>query len=242
MNDKYQPKYSAETSFIRKCCPPGQSYNLTNDGIKCMNHASNFDVSVLNATFYENCIEDNEIEPTLNYSFDNTCKVENTNSIESNTEKFIYAQQYGDLLYVLQNGSLLAVEENFNEYEVYTDYCLDIDTQNGFLYAIVCTHKSNYRTRVLRAEAYLYAVCLWISVPCLCITALFYTKIDELRDLHGKSLAFHCICLAIAYLFLGIVQIQQNIAFTLTYVIQYFLLSCICWLTVLCLDIFIQIV
>lgn len=120
---------------------------------------------------------------------------------------------------------------------MHDDYCLDMDRNDGYLYAIVCNRKLSRRQRVLRAEAYLYSTCLLISVPCLLITAFFYIKIDELRDFHGKSLALHCTCLAISYTLLSYIQLQPHISHLITYLIQYFLLSCICWLNVLCFDI-----
>lgn len=210
-------------------------------GRKCVPmQQKNLNITILNATFYENCIEDNESGPQLDYQIVDACgpSIANDSHKRSLTNQMIlYSKSYGDLLYVLQNGSLLIVEENFEGYEVNDDYCLDVDRNEGFVYAIVCVRKSTFHTRVLRAEAYLYSTCLLISVPCLLLTAFFYVKIDELRDLHGKSLACHCVCLAIAYAFLSIVQIQQNVSYLLTYLIQYFLLSCICWLNALCFDI-----
>lgn len=89
--------------------------------------------------------------------------------------------------YVLQNGSLLIVDENYEAYEVQLDYCLD-EGLDG-LYAIVCIQSSTKEVRMLRGEAVIYAVCLWLSVPCLLITAFFYFKIKSLRELHGRSLS-----------------------------------------------------
>lgn len=235
LNVQNQPNYSPDTSFIRKCCPLGQSYEQTDNGKKCTaDNSTAFSISVLNATFFENCIEDNEFAPNLEYQFTDAC-----NSDESNYQKTLYTKSFGDLLYVLQNGSLLTVDENFESYDVHDSYCLDIDRNGSFLYAIVCARKpeSNSKNRVLHAEAYLYSTCLLISVPCLLLTAFFYVKIGELRDLHGKSLACHSVCLAIAYTLLSIVQLQPNISFLITYCIQYFLLACICWLNALCFDI-----
>lgn len=242
LSEKQQPKYSTE-SLIRKCCPHGKSYEVIEDGNekvrKCTTDTRNFfGVSVLNATFYENCIEDNESGLNLSYTYVNACTFNN----KVDKRMLLYGKPYGDLLYVLQNGSLLIVEENFDGYEIInSSYCLDVDRQGGFLYAIVCVFNSNFPIRVLRGEAYLYAVCLWISAPCLLLTAFFYLTIDELRDLHGKSLACHCASLALAYVLLGIVQMQQNVTFTITYFIQYFLLVCVGWLSSLCCDICIKI-
>lgn len=88
---------------------------------------------------------------------------------------------------MLQNGSLLIVEENFEAYEIQSDYCLDEGLEG--LYAIVCVHSTPKQLPMLRGEAVIYAVCLWLSVPCLLITAFFYLKINSLRELHGRSLS-----------------------------------------------------
>lgn len=88
---------------------------------------------------------------------------------------------------MLQNGSLLIVEENFESYEVQSDYCLDEGSEG--LFAIVCVRSNTRQVRMLRGEAVIYAVCLWLSVPCLLLTAFFYLRIDSLRELHGRSLS-----------------------------------------------------
>lgn len=112
-----------------------------------------------------------------------------------------------------------------------------MDRNDGVLTAIVCDQYTNDQQHILRAEAYLYSTCLLFSVPCLLLTAFFYLKIDEFRDIHGKSLACHSICLAVAYTFLIVIEIKINVSITLTYIIQYHLLACICWLNALCWDI-----
>lgn len=203
-----------------------------------VDNSTTFTISVLNATFFENCIEDNESAPTLDYRFIGACNSDEIDK-DSMNQMILYSASIGDLLYILQNGSLLTVDVNFESYDVHTNYCLDVDRNDSSLYAIVCGRKSesNLKNRVLHAEAYLYSTCLLISVPCLLLTAFFYVKIDELRDLHGKSLACHSVCLAVAYTLLSIVQLQPNISLLITYFIQYFLLSCICWLNALCFDI-----
>jgi hypothetical protein len=48
---------------------------------------------------------------------------------------------------------------------------------------------------------------LLISVPFLIVTMLVYLLVPELRDLHGKSLACHVLCLSVAYIFLAAVQL-----------------------------------
>jgi hypothetical protein len=49
---------------------------------------------------------------------------------------------------------------------------------------------------------------LLISVPFLIFTILVYSLIPELRDLHGKSLTCHVMCLTVAYVFLAFVQLS----------------------------------
>jgi hypothetical protein len=48
---------------------------------------------------------------------------------------------------------------------------------------------------------------LLISVPFLIFTMLVYCLIPELRDLHGKTLTCHVMCLTVAYVFLAAVQL-----------------------------------
>lgn len=145
----------------------------------------------------------------------------------------------GDLLYVLQNGSLLRVNENFTEYDVFDDYCLDMDSDEGMLTAVVCFEKID--TVIFRGEAFIYSTCMLISVPCLLVTAFLYLRIEEFCDLHGKSLALHSLCLAAAFIFQTVVQIRSNITPMLSYLIQYFMLACFFWLTAMCVDICIQV-
>lgn len=76
-----------------------------------------FNVSVLNATFFENCIEDNESGPRLSYNIINACSSD-VNNVDPTVQMLVYAKRYGDLLYVIQNGSLLTVDENFEGYEI----------------------------------------------------------------------------------------------------------------------------
>lgn len=83
--------------------------------------------------------------------------------------------------------------------------------------------------------------CLYVgmlaSVPCLLATVFFYLYIPELRNLHGKSLACHSLCLAIGFLLLSIAQLKGDISQAIGFVIQYFILSCFFWLAVMCVDI-----
>lgn len=100
MSDDLQPKYSKHTSFIRKCCPHGQSFELAFDKEKnkttrrCTANNMNFSVSVINALFYENCIEDSEEIHPLSYNYVNACTFDE----DATVHMLLYAKAYGDLL------------------------------------------------------------------------------------------------------------------------------------------------
>ena len=112
-----------------------------------------FQVPIIDAIFYEHCIEDSEKKIELEYEFANSCTNDNGNAEHA----LIYNKNYGDVLYVLQNGSLLRVDEDFSSYDVYDDYCLDMDRDDLLLTAVIC--KQTKVIKVSRAEAYLYATC-----------------------------------------------------------------------------------
>lgn len=150
--------------MIRKCCPHGQNYEKTEYDAatsRCAAENIPFNVSVINATFYKDCIEDNEsTELNLEFDYGNECSFSIFDtSRSSDYVNFVYSKSAGDLLYVLQNGSLLRIDENFANYDIFDEYCLDMDREDGSLTAIVCDHKMIRRQRrVLRGEAYLYSV------------------------------------------------------------------------------------
>lgn len=166
----------------------------------------------------------------MDYRFGNECKYD---SDRRNQTRLVYMESNETLLYVIQNGSLLIINQEI-DYYVYNDYCLDMDRSTGALQAIVCDPKANSRQRILRLEANLYSVCLLISVPCLLVTAYLYMRVDEFQSTHGILLTCHTTCLAIAFVLLIITQSRTEISLALTYLIQYSLLSCMCWLNAMC--------
>ncbi|KAG4069093.1 hypothetical protein HA402_008404 [Bradysia odoriphaga] len=230
LSDEFQPKYSDQAK-LRKCCPRGEIYLPSGGGRdKCDIANVNFVPVVIEAVFFEHCIEDTEKNITLGYDIGNPC---------GGHEALIYSKDYGDNLYVLQNGSLLRVDNDFSGFDIFDEYCLDMDRDTSVLTAIVCnqTNPSQHLVHVSKAQSYLYAICMLASVPCLLATAYFYLYIPELRNLHGKSLACHSLCLAIGFLMLSIAQINGNISQAIGFVIQYFILSCFFWLAMMCVDI-----
>ncbi|XP_059050923.1 G-protein coupled receptor Mth2-like [Achroia grisella] len=91
-----------------------------------------------------------------------------------------------------------------------------------------------------------YAIGLLTSVPFLLATAFFFTYIAKLRDTHGKALACHTVCLAVAFLCLATTQLAGH-AFPVTictimaYMIQFSFISCFFWLNVMCFDTYLNV-
>lgn len=231
-----QQPIRTNVSRLRKCCPVNQSYDKSNvTGRRvCAPSTVEFVAPVIDAIFYEKCIEDSEKPVHLEYEIGNNC--DKIASQSQSVDAFFYNEIMGDLLYVLQNGSLLLVDAERTRYGyfIFDDYCLDMHRTDNILTAIVCVKS---QVAVSRGEAFVYATCLLLSVPCLLLTAALYLCIDELRDLHGKSLACHSICLAMAFIFLSIVQMDSRVTSAICSSIQYFMLACILWLTAMCADI-----
>lgn len=227
-------------SRLRKCCPLHHSYEKSpvSGRRECTRTNVEFNAPIIDAIFYDKCIEDSEKPVRLDYAIGNNC--DRIASASQKVDAFFYGEMMGDLLYVLQNGSLLLVDAERIRYGyfIFDDYCLDMDREENMLVAIVCEQSV---ATVSRGEAYVYATCLLVSVPCLLLTATLYFCIDELRDLHGKSLACHSICLAMAFICLSVVQIDGRVSTTLVAGIQYFMIACILWLTVMCADVCAQV-
>lgn len=149
---EYQPKYSDQAK-LKKCCPRDEIYLPSGGGRdKCDIANVNFLPVVIEAVFYEHCIEDTEKNVTLPYEIGNPC---------GDYEALIYSSDYGDNLYVLQNGSLLRVDDDFSGFDIFDEYCLDMDRDTAVLTAIVCnqTNPSQHLVHVSKAQSYLYAIC-----------------------------------------------------------------------------------
>jgi hypothetical protein len=76
----------------------------------------------------------------------------------------IYNKNYNDILYVIQNGSLLRIDAEFESFDVYDHYCLEYDHDEKMLTAIVCEF-DDMLLKVGRAQALIFATCMIISVP-----------------------------------------------------------------------------
>ncbi|XP_055692388.1 probable G-protein coupled receptor Mth-like 14 [Lutzomyia longipalpis] len=236
-----QPELT-EASAIRKCCPAKENL-IHNDPKNHGCHATTqpFMPPIVNATFYEGCIEDEETSSLrLPERYGNPC---------AQRQSFVYSRHDGDVLYVLLNGSLLVVNERFEWIEIRDEYCLDTD-DNGTLSAIICPDEygsSTPEAAVTQAQLVFLAICMLISIPCLLVTSFFYFTVDDLRTLHGKSLACHCLCLALRFILIAIIQLhiagESDVTFSnyFIYMIQYFILAAFFWQFVMSVDIVINV-
>jgi hypothetical protein len=76
----------------------------------------------------------------------------------------IYNENYDDILYVIQNGSLLRIDGNYESFDIYDHYCLELDEDEGVLTAIVCEF-DDMLLKVGRVQGMIFAICMLISVP-----------------------------------------------------------------------------
>lgn len=79
----------------------------------------------------------------------------------------IYNENYDDILYVIQNGSLLRVDGNHESFDIYDHYCLELDDEEGVLTAVVCEFDDMLLT-VGRVQGLIFATCMLLSVPVSC--------------------------------------------------------------------------
>ncbi|XP_063536112.1 G-protein coupled receptor Mth2-like [Cydia strobilella] len=153
-----------------------------------------------------------------------------------------------DEFYLLVNGSLFVP---FSKPPLLStkDFCMETfyneSNPAGVTLPLVCFSQP-VETAKTSTTLILYAVGLLISVPFLLATACVYTFITELRDTHGKALACHSTCLAIAFSCLAATQLAGHafpvLACTImAYLIQFSFVSCFFWLNVMSFDIFLNV-
>ena len=71
-------------------------------------------------------------------------------------------KNYDDLLYIIQNGSLLRISSDFSTYDVHNDYCIDYEIGEKVITALIC-HDFIYNetdiVQVSRTQMYIVATC-----------------------------------------------------------------------------------
>ena len=103
----------------------------------------------------------------------------------------MYNKNYNDILYIIQNGSLLRIDESYESYDVFNHYCLEFDEDEDAITAIVCEF-DDILFHVDPAQALIFATCMIISVPVRYINwikliALLSSKTTEVLSLCSPS-------------------------------------------------------
>ncbi|KAJ2948974.1 hypothetical protein O0L34_g5914 [Tuta absoluta] len=154
-----------------------------------------------------------------------------------------------DEFYLLVNGSLFVPYGS--PYLLGTkDYCMETFWNEsypaGLTLPLICFQSIDDDVNKSSTTLVLYATGLIISVPFLLATVCVYLFIRELRDTHGKALACHCMCLAVAFCCLAITQLagdefSSTACTIIAYIIQFSFVSCFFWLNVMCFDIYLNV-
>lgn len=234
-----QPRFINGTfNVIRKCCPPGESFLFgdKNEATQCRpSPRESFQVQPIIAQFFQECIEDLEQEsPPLGVVYGNPCPFQGG--------LILFNENAGDSLYVIQNGSLLVVNELANDFDVFNNYCLDLDRTNGSLSAYVCPSEIRFGRDIFKGQMMALALCLVFAIPLLLATAFFYVAIPQFNNIHGKALSLNCINFAIALLLESIFQHQSrgngstDDTIRMENYAEYFILATFFWLMVNCMN------
>ncbi|CAB3236733.1 unnamed protein product [Arctia plantaginis] len=239
MDEKDEAK---ELPVVPKCCPSGQ--NLTIVMEESGNHKTVCARSTL--TFQPVFHQANE---THIFSYDsNVYETIVGSPCRYDKYKMDPDQNSKDEFYLLVNGSLFIPYAK--PFLLGTrDYCMETfwneSVPAGITLPVVCFTTPPEETKT-SATLIVYATGLLISVPFLLATACVYLFITELRDTHGKALACHTLCLAVAFTCLATTQLAGHafpvVACTvMAYLIQFSFVSCFFWMNVICFDIFLNV-
>ncbi|KAF9797375.1 hypothetical protein SFRURICE_005851, partial [Spodoptera frugiperda] len=210
-----------EVAVVPKCCPSGQNLTveIVDGNVKtfCARSTLTFAPIFHQANETHIFSYDTNVYETL---VGNPCRYE-----KYKLEPDLRSE---DEFYLLVNGSLFVPYSR--PYLLGTrDYCMETfwneSIPAGVTLPVVCFDTPMEDTKT-SSTLIAYATGLLISVPFLLATASVYLFITELRDTHGKALACHTVCLALAFT---------------SYLIQFSFVSCFFWLNVMCFDIFLNV-
>ncbi|XP_049873267.1 G-protein coupled receptor Mth2-like [Pectinophora gossypiella] len=239
-DDDEDEEVKKQLPVVPKCCASGQNLTLVSvDGAHqrvCARSSLTFQPIFHQANETHIFNYDSNVFETI---VGNPCKYERYRLDPHKNSK--------DEFYLLVNGSLFVPYGS--PYLLGTkDYCMETFWNESFPAGLTLPLICFQPTEEVKSSTtlILYATGLLISVPFLLATACVYTFITELRDTHGKALACHSMCLAIAFCCLAITQLAGH-AFPPTactiiaYIIQFSFVSCFFWLNVMCFDIFLNV-
>lgn len=192
-----------------------------------------FRAPIINATFFDNCIEDSEI---INFTLPAEIYIPQKQTFQYDEADSL------DHLYILQNGSLLIVFENMlTGYEIHSDYCLDLDPKTHTFVAMVSSdyEAPEIRTGVVLSKFYKGVACiLTISFCCLIVTSALYMIVPRFGTLHGRSFALHALNLALGYVFTASMYFkwEPNSRMEGNEYLQYFISAAFMWQFTMCVD------
>ncbi|XP_077288522.1 G-protein coupled receptor Mth2-like [Arctopsyche grandis] len=230
-------------AVVGKCCPIGQNLTVQIDEYGNRVRECTPSTLVFQPFFYD-------FNETALWSYDmNVWETIVANPCQYGRYKLDPIERSEDEFYLLTNGSLVAPYHQPRMLGP-KDFCMevfwfpDMRGSDGLSLPLVCFPAPSASTEdgiPSNTRLVIIAIVMLVSVPFLCVTAAAYFITPELRNSHGKSLATHCVCLAIAYLALACTQLagpQSNTAgcFVAAVIIQFSFLACFCWLTLVCFD------
>ncbi|KFB52331.1 hypothetical protein ZHAS_00020531 [Anopheles sinensis] len=180
-----------EKAHIRKCCPKGQMIKPSSN--ECVAGNLELKIEAIEAYFYGNneCIEMGEKEVTLPVQGDqDQCRDEIA---------LVYSADQNDSMYVLQNGSLLVLEDG-RYVSVFDAYCVEMTNDDeSVLLAKVCMPQSRW-------PRWLIVVGISLATVTLVFAALCYSFVPKLNTTFGYLIAAHAGTFAIGTIFLGLAR------------------------------------
>jgi hypothetical protein len=176
---------------VRKCCPEGQT--LLEDGT-CADSNS----TLLHPFSPHFTDENNETVTNVDvYTlYGNPCQSD-VFRLDDESDEFTLSPT--GVLNVPEEGNFTAAE-----------YCMEAFENPEKILPLLCFTEEEEFVEEEQGTGTMYAVGMIISVPFLFATFLVYAMIQELRNLHGKSLMCHVSSLLTAYFFLAIVQLGST--------------------------------
>lgn len=186
----------------------------------------------INATFYNDCIEDSEV---INFTLD-------PESFLSENRSLVYDESNGDHLYILQNGSLLVVFESMLlGYDIFSDYCLEMDQQTRKFFALVwgAANETEMVSGIVLSQFYKgIALIMIVSFCCLIVTSILYVIVPRFGTLHGRSFTLHTFNLAMGYIFTAAMYFEWDGHSKMegNSVLQYFISAAFLWQFTMCVD------
>ncbi|KAK6625626.1 hypothetical protein RUM43_005925 [Polyplax serrata] len=214
---------SVDRATVPKCCDLGEGYENKST---CVETEDEFLPDFEDRPNYSDIVRDLPAKSRYEYYIGDPC-TEGKYILDTTT--------YSDDKYtIFSNGTLLYLDDIYTKEE----FC--VESVNSTIRVFVC-FEAGRSTTEKSFKFILYAVGLLISVPFLLATGIIYLSVDLLRDLRGKSLSCHVICLATGYIFLALVQLasdnlNEEVCIAAGFIIQFSFVAAFFWLNVICFD------